>query len=347
MGQDPAPEDITRLSRVVSIGELPLRLVRDASARPYSPDTGSGDTSSRFNGHLALRDALSAHTLDLIRARQADGAADSLVSRVKLLRDFNPASGAFAAFIKAICVGDLAADVPILLARLAPSENSLDQLQQALRESYHDDEIARLIETDVRQTYLTLESMATGRRVGTPRIALLGRPGLRHLIADGLETAQDAIVAARLPWPERLHALDRLEDRYSPVASFLALGAVRGRTGQPSGWQMADQASEAAVRIASGIADVRVLLAAVHVERHRRATGSLPNTLETAGVQGETAVDPFSGKPFRYIREGDGYIVYSLGRDFRDDGGRVIGEPNKGQVPEYAQSPDIGVRVSR
>jgi len=32
--------------------------------------------------------------------------------------------------------------------------------------------------------------------------------------------------------------------------------------------------------------------------------------------------DPFDGQPLRYHRQGSGYILYSIGPDLKDDGGR-------------------------
>ena len=33
-------------------------------------------------------------------------------------------------------------------------------------------------------------------------------------------------------------------------------------------------------------------------------------------------LDPFSGRPLRLKRDGAGAVVYSVGRDLKDDGGR-------------------------
>jgi hypothetical protein len=53
-------------------------------------------------------------------------------------------------------------------------------------------------------------------------------------------------------------------------------------------------------------------------------TGAYPASLEALvpGILKEVPVDPFTGKPFVYRREGDGFIVYSLGSNEKDDGGR-------------------------
>jgi hypothetical protein len=53
-------------------------------------------------------------------------------------------------------------------------------------------------------------------------------------------------------------------------------------------------------------------------------TGRYPENLEALvpGILREVPIDPFTGKPFIYRREGEGFIVYSLGTNQKDDGGR-------------------------
>jgi hypothetical protein len=57
---------------------------------------------------------------------------------------------------------------------------------------------------------------------------------------------------------------------------------------------------------------------------HKSRTGAYPESLEALvpGILKEVPVDPFTGKPFVYRREGKGIIVYSLGSNEKDDGGR-------------------------
>lgn len=54
-------------------------------------------------------------------------------------------------------------------------------------------------------------------------------------------------------------------------------------------------------------------------------TGEYPEDLEALvpGILAEVPTDPFTGKPLVYRREGEGFIVYSLGSNEKDDGGRT------------------------
>jgi len=56
----------------------------------------------------------------------------------------------------------------------------------------------------------------------------------------------------------------------------------------------------------------------------KNRTGAYPEALDALvpGILNEVPIDPFTGKPFVYRREGEGFIVYSLGSNEKDDGGR-------------------------
>jgi len=62
----------------------------------------------------------------------------------------------------------------------------------------------------------------------------------------------------------------------------------------------------------------------VELELHRRSTGSFPEALADVSLTylKELPVDPFSGRPFVYHKQGDGYVLYSIGPNGRDDGGK-------------------------
>jgi hypothetical protein len=69
------------------------------------------------------------------------------------------------------------------------------------------------------------------------------------------------------------------------------------------------------------------LAAALRLYRDER--GFYPDSLEAIrGVLPTLPVDPFTGKPFLYRREGSGFVVYSVGTDGADGGGQggVTGE---------------------
>lgn len=58
---------------------------------------------------------------------------------------------------------------------------------------------------------------------------------------------------------------------------------------------------------------------------YKNRMGRYPERLDelVPGLLKEVPIDPFTGKPLVYRREGEGFIVYSLGSNEKDDGGRM------------------------
>jgi len=81
------------------------------------------------------------------------------------------------------------------------------------------------------------------------------------------------------------------------------------------------------------IAHLRTAQVGLAIERYRLATGSLPKTLaELAPIYLDALPkDPFDGKDIRYKKLEAGFVVYSIGEDGSDDGGkekqRIKGSP--------------------
>jgi hypothetical protein len=60
------------------------------------------------------------------------------------------------------------------------------------------------------------------------------------------------------------------------------------------------------------------------IERYKAKNGSFPGTLDdiAAELGGSVPVDPFTGRPYHYRPSEDTFLLYSVGRNLRDDGGR-------------------------
>jgi hypothetical protein len=72
-------------------------------------------------------------------------------------------------------------------------------------------------------------------------------------------------------------------------------------------------------------AHLKELALSVELELHRRSTGSFPEALADVSLTylKELPVDPFSGRAFVYRRQGEGYVLYSVGENGKDDGGKM------------------------
>jgi hypothetical protein len=75
----------------------------------------------------------------------------------------------------------------------------------------------------------------------------------------------------------------------------------------------------------------------VRIAEYRMRAGRFPASLAEAG--GQTLFDPFSGKPLIYRRTDKGFVLYSVGEDRKDDGGKAMrpapGKPVPDLVIEY------------
>jgi hypothetical protein len=74
-------------------------------------------------------------------------------------------------------------------------------------------------------------------------------------------------------------------------------------------------------------ANRRLMIYVLQLRRHKLAAGTYPQALSDLALDGETRkyplADPFTGKDFMYRREGDGFVIYSLGENRTDDGGKL------------------------
>jgi hypothetical protein len=156
-------------------------------------------------------------------------------------------------------------------------------------------------------------------------IALLSRP-LEAEAATLLVYNTQMVDAAELPETERRAELSRLWTA-KPNSLFLQTAAFPiGRLVEP---------------FFHIEAELRCLLAALAVERHRLARGRWPESLQVLvpGQLAQVPVDPYDGKPLRYRRTADGVVVYSIGSDGTDNGGKL--DRSRNSVP----GTDVGVQL--
>ena len=151
-----------------------------------------------------------------------------------------------------------------------------------------------------------------------------------------LELKSEAVRVCEMPLTERTAAArerqQSVEEWYESKASWLCpvtsslVASIRGQI-------------EMDTRL---IANLRAARTALAVERYRLDTGRLPEKpgeLRPRYME-EIPEDPFDGKPLRYKRLDNGYVIYSIGPDGKDDGG--VEEGPDGQEP-----PDVTFTVAR
>ena len=79
---------------------------------------------------------------------------------------------------------------------------------------------------------------------------------------------------------------------------------------------------------------------AIVLKRYKQEHGQYPDQLQQilSETFKELPLDPYNGEPFHYRKEGDGFLLYSVGANRVDDGG---------QVPQSARDGDVVWRVTQ
>ncbi len=89
-------------------------------------------------------------------------------------------------------------------------------------------------------------------------------------------------------------------------------------------------------------AQVDAVITTLAVIRFKQSTGNCPENLEglvVAGYLKKVPSDPFSDKPLVYKKTDGNFILYSVGLDFKDDGGKVYRD-EKGKVRLWGDEGD-------
>jgi len=146
--------------------------------------------------------------------------------------------------------------------------------------------------------------------------------------------------AFRILWPDRTlrRDFDRFYDRVEELAHMPPWDtvAVTRDTDEIEfsrqyvkdwnilAWMLLPALYRPQVAYVRGISSYHALRINVALRLYRAERGGYPDALASLVPQylDELPVDPFSGKAFHYRREGDGWLLYSVGPDQDDDGGR-------------------------
>jgi len=125
-----------------------------------------------------------------------------------------------------------------------------------------------------------------------------------------LDAANDCIESLRLPLERRHAVADDIEERLGSASRNDLL------------LNFALHLPRVIVEF-DAFARLRTARVALAVQRYRLAAGELPDTLADLVPDYLDAVpsDPFDGNDLRYEKLGPGFVVYSIGKDFRDNGG--------------------------
>ncbi len=233
----------------------------------------------------------------LLRARddQARKALDDCLTILRMARHFG-LRGTSADFMSlAYGAGYSLGPLPNLLLRIDLGDSDRKELTKVLKDLLRSISLVRVFQVWRASMIDTL-----GRTGADPESEVLAM----------LDIWDRLISVAEKPYYERGDELDRLDQYFAE--STMSIMIFMSVTTRFVRMQVALQAS------------LLQTLIAVELEAHRQAVGDYPTHLTEINLAylEELPSDPCSGQPFHYEKRDDGYLLYNVGTNGKDDGGK-------------------------
>ncbi len=273
----------------------------------------------------SLAKLLSMRCKYLIINSDSDGAVNSIISALKMAGAQKRQSILIVYLIRNSCVALACSDVQYVLENSRPSEAALTKLQQVLLEHDQPQALVRVMMAErAYSNSLRINVMPNNIKLkgdGRRRLALEndyminieGRwpssPIAKQLAAGYLHDIAEFIEVVRKPWPGVYQASKKYALRDKSLFGGVSAPAL----------------ARAVVQHGRYLALVRWARAAIAVHRYKRDNGRCPDILQDLVPKYINAVpqDPFSGREMLYKYDQDGYVVYSIGDNLKDDGGET------------------------
>jgi hypothetical protein len=341
---------IDQLEEVESAVGPALALARYPRGRhpiTYAPDGYSTPLFHTDDIHTAQFRVLKPLALVLAHEGDAAGAIQACLATLNLGRSIGDEPFFMSQLVRSADAHEAVRGLERVLGQGEVPDAALAELQTALAAEVAHDPWRLNLHAQRAMAFQTLEAVRTGllkpstlRREHRGSAASWGRKPppittvehLRDAISDrftpDVRPAQAwllrhytrLIETAALPWPERRAAAEAVEAERADAPEL-----ARFDFGDPVEFAKPFQLAQARGRCA---------VAAVAAERYRRRHGAWPAVLAP-----ECLPDPFDGQPLRYRRLADGVVIYSVGPDGADDGGRLSDDSSP------PAGTDVGVRL--
>lgn len=292
-------------------------------------------SASRF---LSLDLQVSLHTEDRTRA------VDSLVAMLKVGESLKDEPINISQLVRMAVFGIFVQDLQIYLEHGSPTDEDLARLQAALSEVDFPGALTRALQGERAMAYQTvatsdLKTMQSLSSGGGPTPAVMDwlpknqtvaqiRPGDSAMV---LITLTEMVEASRHPFPKAAE---------EAAAADARLKAFFAKDQQQLPWDrhvltqmLLPALSRTFSATAERTATHRASIAMLAVERHRLAhSGQLPERLDdlVPDLLATAPIDPFDGQSLRLVQTENGYVVYSVGPDNKDDQGNVGVQGQKG-----------------
>jgi len=335
-GTWPEGADARRLEQLLEANDQTIKLAIEASrmARCQLPYLGRPDeplgliNAAALPGMQFLMDLLAVRAKYLAAHGQLDEAAEGAVALLRVAchlgRSVSVREGVAA-------MGGVQQAARLLRELAVRNELGQETLVKTIRQLADVvpgvPTMQRLVASDKAITVDSFEAMFPGAEVGqTPGDSGSGWAGLRNRLL-------------RLAVPDRLMKQQLLQ-------MYGRLGASAGQAAYESLWakpyrqlmlvantamwnSLARKRVKELIgsamffdRVACELRMTRIVLA---LQLHLARTGKAPDKLDAVAAElgGELPPDPYSGKDFVYRRRGRGWMLYSVGENYVDDGGQV------------------------
>jgi ABC-type transport system involved in multi-copper enzyme maturation permease subunit len=325
------------LERVEPVLILGRRLADMPRGRNFIHWTDDGISTLLLNTQNARTAANLLMYDTLLRAQEedADGALDSCTSILNSGRSIGDEPTLISTLVRIAIEGVAVASLERSLAQGQPGEDAMRKLQDLLE----DEEKAPLMLTGMRGERAVfdrlLASLQSGK-ISLKKLRGLWGGGEEMILVAGsiksqraifLEIMTENVEASKLP-------VEQQEAEFKRIDKTIVHRPLLIRMLMPAGMKV-DQA------FLRSRAYLRTAIVALAVERYRREHGRWPATL-TELVPSKLAnipVDPYDGQPLRYRRNTDGVVIYSVGPDKTDDGGKLD------RKNWMAPSTDLGIQL--
>ena len=165
---------------------------------------------------------------------------------------------------------------------------------------------------ELYMTRKTFSALRSGDRSGIPESMQFGSPSEmdEQTLVD---TMSRLVSAARLPYYEAAPDLDELQRDVAGLPTSMAYTR-----------QLVPALTRSSQAQARHEATLDLMQLGILVEQHKARTGSYPKSLDAIASElgGSVPVDPFIGKPYHYQPSDTGFLLYSVGQNLSDDGGK-------------------------
>jgi hypothetical protein len=293
------------------------------------------DPSSTILPCQQARDVANLLELDaFFRAQNKDpeGALESIRCLLNDARSVGDEPSAISQLVRMACEGVTITSLERILAQGQVSAHRLAGFQDSLQNEMSEPLLLYALRGERAQHHRMMEAIKTGQlKMSSITASLSSRPppaGLkgwwedvsaemayREMHAPWLRTFTEVVDVAKLPAESQRLKLEPLlasidKDSRLPL---LARATVMTTTGRIPDRFWRQQAH------------LRCAVVAVAAERYRLAHNRWPESLEQLVPEflHEVPLDPYDAKPLRYRRIQEGVVIYSIGPDERDDGGKL------------------------